>query len=150
MQKTSIPYWPASPSNGYVVDDSSRGLFVQRWGSSQDPNYGDIHRSVQSIPKCSLSTNSMFTSCCAFYIPIVCVYIINRYDYTDPCTDVSYFPTPRFASEFGLQSYPSTASWLEVSDPSVSLHEYWSLYVHMCLCHAEVRMYCYCNYLYSC
>jgi beta-mannosidase len=83
--KTAIPYWPSSPSNGYMVDDPSRGLFIQRWGSSQDPNYGDIH----------------------------------RYDYTDPCTDVSKFPNPRFASEFGLQSYPSVTSWLEVSDPSM-------------------------------
>jgi beta-mannosidase len=80
-----IPYWPSSPSNGYLADDPSRGILVQRWGDAQDPHFGDIH----------------------------------RYDYTDPCTDVSKFPNPRFASEFGLQSYPSVTSWLEVSDPSM-------------------------------
>lgn len=29
----SRPYWPASPSNGYLIDDPERGLFIQRWGS---------------------------------------------------------------------------------------------------------------------
>jgi len=28
----SRPYWPASPSNGAVVDDPDRGLYIQRWG----------------------------------------------------------------------------------------------------------------------
>ena len=77
MQKTAIPYWPSSPSNGYMVDDPSRGLFIQRWGSSQDPNYGDIHRSVQSIPKCSLS-NGYFYVCfilCFLHPYHMCIYI---------------------------------------------------------------------------
>lgn len=35
------------------------------------------------------------------------IVIIYRYDYNDLCTDVTKFPRPRFASEFGFQSYPS-------------------------------------------
>lgn len=40
----SRPYWPSSPSNGATVDDPSRGLYIQRWGDSSDPHYGDVHR----------------------------------------------------------------------------------------------------------
>lgn len=28
----SRPYWPASPSNGYLIDDPDLGVFIQRWG----------------------------------------------------------------------------------------------------------------------
>jgi len=41
------------------------------------------------------------------------------YDYTDLCTDVTKFPRPRFASEFGFQSYPSFESMKEISIPEV-------------------------------
>ena len=29
----SRPYWPASPSNGFLIDDPDLGVFIQRWGS---------------------------------------------------------------------------------------------------------------------
>jgi beta-mannosidase len=43
-----------------------------------------------------------------------------RYDYTSYCMDVSKFPKPRFASEFGFQSYPSFRSWKNISTIDVS------------------------------
>jgi beta-mannosidase len=39
----SRPYWPASPSNGALVDRPDLGLYVQRWGSEQDSRWGDVH-----------------------------------------------------------------------------------------------------------
>jgi len=39
---------------------------------------------------------------------------VHYYNYNDDCTNVTFFPTPRFASEFGFQSHPSVFSWLEV------------------------------------
>ena len=39
----SRPYWAASPSNGNVVDDFDKGLFIQRWGDENDARYGDAH-----------------------------------------------------------------------------------------------------------
>ena len=81
-EDTSRPFWPSSPSNGDLVVDVSRELFIQRWGESQSPYYGDIH----------------------------------RYDYSSLCTDVSKFPRPRFASEYGFQSYPSLLSLEQVID----------------------------------
>ena len=42
-----------------------------------------------------------------------------RYDYDDYCTDVTKFPRPRFASEFGFQSYPSFNSLANISSPVV-------------------------------
>ena len=36
-------YWPASPSNGVLIDDPELGVFIQRWGSESDLRYGDIH-----------------------------------------------------------------------------------------------------------
>ena len=47
--------------------------------------------------------------------------MLYRYDYQHYCTDVSYFPRPRFASEFGFQSYPSFTSISKISTPNVSL-----------------------------
>eukprot|EP01044_Picomonas_judraskeda_P041681 COSAG03_NODE_21099_length_309_cov_0.695238_1_plen_36_part_01 len=29
-------YWPASPSNGAIVDEPDEGLYIQRWGDSGD------------------------------------------------------------------------------------------------------------------
>lgn len=29
----SRSYWPASPSNGVLIDDPDLGVFIQRWGS---------------------------------------------------------------------------------------------------------------------
>ncbi|KAK8805648.1 hypothetical protein WA158_002304 [Blastocystis sp. Blastoise] len=40
----SRPYWPASPSNGYIIQDLEQDLFIQRWGSEGDQKYGDMHR----------------------------------------------------------------------------------------------------------
>ena len=44
----------------------------------------------------------------------------DRYDYGDYCTDVTKFPRPRFASEFGFQSYSSFHAMSQVSGPAVS------------------------------
>ena len=49
---------------------------------------------------------------------ILCV--LYRYDYIHYCTDISYFPRPRFVSEFGFQSYPSFSSMAKISTPAVS------------------------------
>lgn len=77
----SRPYWPSSPSNGYLYVNEDQGLVIQRWGNPGDNHYGDDH----------------------------------RYDYTDLCTDVTKFPRPRFASEFGFQSYPSFETMKAIS-----------------------------------
>ena len=69
----SRPYWPASPSNGVLIDDAELGVFVQRWGKESDLRYGDIH----------------------------------RYDYYSVCTDISKYPAPKMASEFGYHALPS-------------------------------------------
>ena len=85
IKDNTRPYWPSSPSNGILVDDMIRGMYIQRWGDTSDPTHGDIH----------------------------------RYDYNDLCTDVSKFPRPRFASEFGFQAYPAFYSMSQVSKPEV-------------------------------
>ena len=46
----------------------------------------------------------------------------GRYDYTDLCTDVTKFPRPRFASEFGFQSYPSFETIKAISTPQVYIY----------------------------
>ena len=46
---------------------------------------------------------------------------VHFYTYDTKCTDLSVYPTPRFASEFGFQSFPSFQSLR-----SVSLPEDWS------------------------
>uniref|UniRef100_A0A7S3LUS4 beta-mannosidase n=1 Tax=Palpitomonas bilix TaxID=652834 RepID=A0A7S3LUS4_9EUKA len=46
---------------------------------------------------------------------------IHRYDYFDDCLDVSLFPTPRFASEFGYQSHPSKTTYT-AAIPASQLH----------------------------
>jgi len=43
------------------------------------------------------------------------IFKYSSYDYTDLCTDVTKFPRPRFASEFGFQSYPSFETMKEIS-----------------------------------
>ena len=53
-------------------------------------------------------------NCCAATCSLI------RYDYNDFCLDVSKFPTPRFISEFGFQSYPSFSSLKKVSQTVVS------------------------------
>lgn len=80
QEDLSRPFWPSSPSNGDLVIDIPRELFIQRWGESQNTSYGDIH----------------------------------RYDYLSICTDVSMYPRPRFVSEYGFQSYPSSQSFIPV------------------------------------
>ena len=37
---------PSSPSNGAIVDDPEMQLYIQRWGDSSNPSFGDIHRCV--------------------------------------------------------------------------------------------------------
>ena len=44
-----------------------------------------------------------------------------RYDYNSYCTDVTKFPRPRFASEFGFQSYPSFDTMADISGPEASV-----------------------------
>ncbi len=44
VQDNTRPYWPSSPSNGAIVDDRDRQLYIQRWGESGNTLYGDIHR----------------------------------------------------------------------------------------------------------
>ena len=38
---TSVPFVSSSPSRGPMVEQAD--LYVQYWGSAQDPNYGDMH-----------------------------------------------------------------------------------------------------------
>ena len=95
-EDTSRPFWPSSPSNGDLVIDISRGLYIQRWGESQNPIYGDIH----------------------------------HYDYNSVCTDVSKFPRPRFASEYGYQSYPSLYTLHDVINDSSDLDNDSPLMLH--------------------
>ena len=42
---------------------------------------------------------------------------LHYYDYDTLCTDVTAFPTPRFASEYGWQSFPSLYTMAEASQP---------------------------------
>lgn len=79
----SRPYWPASPSNGVLIDDVDLGVFIQRWGKESDLRYGDIH----------------------------------RYDYYSVCTDISQYPAPKMASEFGYHALPSYFSMKRVTAP---------------------------------
>jgi beta-mannosidase len=39
---------------------------------------------------------------------------LHYYNYAPDCTDVSTYPSPRFASEYGYQSYPSLYTWQKV------------------------------------
>ncbi len=117
------------------------GIYIQRWGDSQNTSYGDIHRlsngSYHLIP---LNANINFLMYPGIILKIFLLYIILhvfdqnslyfvynynycfRYDYFDLCTDVKTYPRPRFASEFGFQSYPSFPSLQKVSGPSVRPH----------------------------
>lgn len=58
LQDMTRPYWPSSPSNGYLVDDKELQLFIQRWGKSQNVNYGDIHRCTPSCSQANISLSS--------------------------------------------------------------------------------------------
>ena len=42
---------------------------------------------------------------------------VHFYNYDLLCTDVTQYPTPRFASEYGFQSFPSIQTWQPVSLP---------------------------------
>merc|ERR1712137_452404 len=42
---------------------------------------------------------------------------VHFYDYTNLCTNTSIYPTPRFASEYGFQSYPLLNSMEKISIP---------------------------------
>ena len=52
-------YWPASPSNGAIVDEPNEGLYIQRWGDSGDSRYGDAHLYPQVSLSLSLSLYSL-------------------------------------------------------------------------------------------
>ena len=52
-------YWPASPSNGVLIDDPELGVFIQRWGSESDLRYGDIHR-YDYYSVCTVSLTNRF------------------------------------------------------------------------------------------
>ena len=43
---------------------------------------------------------------------------VHYYNYDALCTDVSTFPTPRFASEYGFQAFPSLITLSAISQPS--------------------------------
>jgi beta-mannosidase len=47
---------------------------------------------------------------------------VHFYDYVHDCWNTSYFPSPRFASEYGYQSYPSFNALLAVSDAAAGDH----------------------------
>jgi beta-mannosidase len=47
-EDSTRPYWPSSPSNGAVIDDPVRQLYIQRWGDSSNTNYGDIHSKTKN------------------------------------------------------------------------------------------------------
>lgn len=40
---------------------------------------------------------------------------LHYYNYAADCTDVANFPSPRFASEYGYQSFPSFETWRPVT-----------------------------------
>jgi len=46
---------------------------------------------------------------------------LHYYNYAADCTDVASFPSPRFASEYGYQSFPSFETWRPVTQ-QVPLH----------------------------
>ena len=52
QEDLSRPFWPSSPSNGDLVVNIARELFIQRWGESQNTSYGDIHR-YDYLSKCT-------------------------------------------------------------------------------------------------
>eukprot|EP01114_Cavostelium_apophysatum_P010650 TRINITY_DN2464_c0_g1_i1.p1 TRINITY_DN2464_c0_g1~~TRINITY_DN2464_c0_g1_i1.p1 ORF type:complete len:818 (+),score=180.58 TRINITY_DN2464_c0_g1_i1:25-2478(+) len=83
-QDISRAFWPSSPSNGPLYQDTSSDFYVGIWGTPYDPTMGDLH----------------------------------FYDYNFMCTNVSAMPSPRFASEYGFQSFPSMFSWDPVTDPN--------------------------------
>ena len=91
----SRPYWAASPSNGNLVDDPERGLFIQRWGDSNDARYGDAHIYPQfgrTLPG------------------------HGGAEVVD-CEDLSKFQTARFVSEYGFISMESWASMASMTQP---------------------------------
>ena len=71
----SRPYWPASPSNGYIVADLENDLFIQRFGSEGDSNHGDTHRydyfslctDVHTYPKPKFASEFGFHSLPSYY-----------------------------------------------------------------------------------
>ena len=38
----SANFYASSPSNGALIDDPSRGIYVHRWGYVFDPRWGDV------------------------------------------------------------------------------------------------------------
>jgi beta-mannosidase len=88
----SRPYWPASPSNGPLVDDPERGLFIQRWGDEKDSRYGDVH----GYPNFEGFGSTGITI---------------------DCETLSAFQAARFVSEYGFISMESWASILSMTLP---------------------------------
>ena len=93
----SRPYWPASPSNGALVDDPDRGIFVTRWGDEKDSRYGDIHTypSFQSVGRPAPGEDPF-----------------------PDCEDLSKFQAARFVSEYGFISMESWASMASMTLPT--------------------------------
>ena len=48
----------------------------------------------------------------------LCIIPVHYYNYHGNCWDASMFPVPRFASEYGYQSYPSYITLSQASGPS--------------------------------
>ena len=69
LQDMTRAYWPASPSNGFLYDDKGLGLYVQRWGPSSDPTYGDVHRCAVATPTFSPTECTLLSVCLFQMLP---------------------------------------------------------------------------------
>jgi beta-mannosidase len=88
---TSRPFWPSSPSRGWLIDEP--GHRVQSYAATlvylkETPQYG----------KRSYSGD------------------VHYYDYKAKCTDVFNLPVSRFVSEYGFQSLPSLETFSASTD----------------------------------
>ena len=57
------------------------------------------------------------TNVCSRFLLLLLLFSVHFYDYYMDCWDVSGYPKPRFASEYGFQSYPSFETLAAVSVP---------------------------------
>ena len=55
---------------------------------------------------------------CMQHKPFLLLPVVHYYNYGADCWDVSTFPKPRFASEYGYQSWPSFETVSKVSEES--------------------------------
>ncbi|KAJ4460319.1 putative Beta-mannosidase A [Paratrimastix pyriformis] len=126
------PFWPSSPSNGPLVDtDTLYGpptapALVQTVNSCLTLNAVkrtaiEAYLAVLSLP-CPHRVHGMV----AMMIPVLrwgnvqspSYGDVHYYSYDGKCTDWTTFPKPRFASEYGWQSYPSYAVLAPDLDPA--------------------------------